>query len=558
MNATLHDLMMTQGVSNHPEWFAKIGLLHWPMEHQLKMVHTYAREMRWLDAGEPGIGKTYPAQIHGILMAALGNKVVYTMPPKLMIQFYREFGTFFKGIHNHLRIVTMDMSSVQKKKQIAEWETNNSWPDILIMSYGTNRLLNDIHKGKNIGRNLWRLRNLDEIGTKEEFRTMYFDADGNAKSPKSQPYTPDGRKVDRDGKAVNPWQMLLKRRGYHVNFYDEAHALCGMDSIISMSIADMAEDLGDEVALYLMTGTPIPTHLHDVYGIIRLVNPKAYLGKSSFMRQHCILQEFNVPLPNGKKKTIRSVVDYMDTEKIYDNLWARASRVQKRDVVSMPDPVISEVPVRLEGPHKRLYNDLINNRFAELGDLVLAPDNQSALRHMALQIISSPEHYGYTGANSVALALEELMDSIKPSAQKKTIIFAYYKSTMAELAKKYEAYNPCVVFGETSDAQRQIDRFCEDPDSPLLIINWIAGGAGLNLQVASYIIFYECPTSPKDAKQAIARADRKGQTKIVNVYFLRVLKTLSDKNFRSLLKNEESNNRAIKDKHDLLHELMRA
>lgn len=501
-------------------------------------------------------GKTFPAQIHAVLMAALGNKVVFSMPPKLILQFYREFGTFFEGIHSKLKIAHMDVDAGGKKKLLADWEANG-WPDILIISYGTFRLLNDIHKGKAIGQNLWKLRKLDSLGAPDEFAAPYFDAEGVAVAPKAQPYTKDGRRIGKDGKAPNPYQLLLKRRGYHVMFFDEAHALCGMDSILSKSISDISEELGEEVAIYLMTGTPIPTHLHDVYGIMRLVNPGAYMGKASFLRQHCITKEFRITIPGkNTQKTISSIVDYIDTDRIYDNLWKNASRVQKRDVMKMPDPVISEVPVKLTGAHRKLYKEVIKNRFAILGENVLAPDNVMQLRHMALQLISCPEHYGFSGENEVAKAAGDLVESIAPCPTRKLIIFAYYKSAMEGLTKQFAHYAPCVVFGETSDAQGQIDAFVNDPARCVLIINWIAGGAGLNLQVASHILFYECPTSPKDAKQAIARADRKGQLKTVNVYFLRVLDTLSDKNFKSLLKNEESNNRGIKDKHDLLHELM--
>ena len=79
----------------------------------------------------------------------------------------------------------------------------------------------------------------------------------------------------------------------------------------------------------------------------------------------------------------------------------------------------------------------------------------------------------------------------------------------------------------------------------------------MNLQVSSNIIFYECPTSPKDAVQAIARADRTGQQNLVNVYFMRVLGTLSDRNFKKLLSAEEDVNKVVHDKLDLLHEVLR-
>lgn len=544
----LSDLMDTVGVSDYPGWFSEVGLAHWPMAHQLQTLKEYPRKMRFLDASDPGTGKTYPAQAHAILMASLGNKVVFTMPPKLIIQFYEELKDFFLGINDHLKVDHLDLNAAQKLKAIQSWD-EEGWPDILIMSYDIYRMLNDKAPMKAIGRNMWFLQD----------GTPYFKEQGVANQPGAQAYTKDGREINRRGKASNRWQFKLRREGYNVLFFDEAHALCGVESILSTSVQEMSQKLGEDVAIYLMTGTPIPTHLEDVYGLLRLINPDAYLNKAAFMRKHCEIQTGTIRNGDKEIKT-QKVVGYFDTEKVYKALYANARRVQKRDVLDMPDPVISQIRVNLAGAHKRLYKKIINERFAVLGDNVLAPDNQSALRHLALQLISCPEEFDPTGQigmeNELSAALDDLVESINP-ANHKLIVFAYYKRTIDFLAKKFAHLNPAVVYGESSSGRNEVDRFKKDPACRMAVINWKSGGAGLNLQVASHILFYECPTSPGDAKQAIARADRKGQLQIVNVYFFRVMSTLLDRNFKNLLKNEQSNNLVLRDRKDLLHELLK-
>lgn len=548
MSSNLSDLMLANGVVNYPAWFQQIGLPNWPMPHQAGTLKTYARKMRYLDASDPGTGKTFPAQTHAVLMAALGNKVVFTMPPKLIGQFQQELLDFFMGIENHLKIDNLDVPAAKKVKMMAQWDAEG-WPDILILSYDVYRMLNDNSPMKKIGENLW-------------FRqdgSPFFKAKGEPYDPKAQAFTKDGRPINRRGKAANPHQFRLKKAGYNVLFFDEAHALCGTDSILSQSVADMSSKLGDDVAIYLMTGTPIPTHLHDVYGIIRLTNPEAYSNKASFHRQHCLTNQFTIN--NGKKEVkVTQIIGYKDVDKVHHALYQNAVRVQKRDVLTLPDPVVSQVRVRLAGAHLSLYKKIINDHFAVLGDKVLAPDNQSALRHLALQLVSCPDEFDSTGKigqdNELSAAADAIMDSINP-ANHKVIIFAYYKRTIDFLAKRYAHWQPAVVYGESSSGRGEVERFKNDPNCRVAIINWKSGGAGLNLQVASHIMFYECPTSPGDAKQAIARADRKGQQNIVNVYFMRVLGTLLDRNFKNLLKNEQENNQVIRDRKDLLHELLR-
>lgn len=545
MAANLNDLMLVAGVRDHPAWFSDIELLHWPMPHQMDMVKKYVRNNRYGDFSDPGAGKTFPAQIHAILMAALGNRVVITMPPKLIGQFHQEFLDFFKGIEKRLLIDHLNENPKKKAQKEEHWDATK-WPDILLLSYDGYRQYNDKHPMKKIGNNLWKLSN----------GQPFFDAEGKPVVSGAQPFTKSGDKINRKGMAINHRQMMLREKDYNVLMFDEGHALCGMESIISKSVAEMSMRLKDDVAIYILTGTPIPTHLHDVYGILRLINPAAYLNKASFMRQHCIERSFRVPIGDGREATVKQIESYVNVERIYEHLWKNAHRVQKRDVIQLPAPIITEAKFQLSGAHRKLYRQVVNDRFAILGDQVLAPDNLSALRNLAQQLISCPTEFGFEGDTELDSHFDAQLESIAPNGERKVIVFAFFKKTIEKLSKRYAKYNPGVVNGVSADSDAEIQRFKTDPNCSMLIINWISGGAGLNLQAASYILFYENPTSPKDAKQAIARADRKGQLNIVNVYFFRALGTYSDKNFKLLLKNEESNNRAIKDRKDLLHELL--
>jgi len=553
---TLHDMMESCGVLNHPDWFSKINLLHWPMPHQMEMIRKYQVNFRYLDASQPGTGKTYPAQTHAILMASLGNKVAFMMPPKLIDQFIQEMHDYFEGIGSYLKIAGLNVQASKKLLLEKLWD-KEGWPDILVMSYDAYRQYNDKSHMKNIGRNLWKCRKPLEDGSYEYL--PYFKEDGNPLVQNAQPYTKDGRVVNNKGRAKNNNQMRLRELGYHVLFADEGHALCGIDSLLSQSFAEMSSKLGDEVALYIMTGTPVPTKLHDSYGLIRLINPGAYMNKAEFMRRHCITQEVRMHA-GGKSFNVKTITGYNDTEAIYAALWKNAHRVMLRDVTEMPEPIINEVRVTLSGRHRKLYKQLVNDHVARMGEKVLLPDSASELRHTALQFISCPGQYDPELAddNELAKSTADLVETISPDADRKIIIFAYYQKAIEELAERYKHLNPGVVYGGSSRSSEDIRRFKEDPNCHLLIIQWIAGGAGLNLQVANYLIFYEIPTSPKDALQAIARADRKGQLKMVHVYFMRVMSTISDRNFKNLLKNEESNNRVVGDTKGLLHELLGA
>lgn len=542
--ASLDDLMLTAGVLETPAWFSKVKLPNWPFPHQMDTLKQYPNHIRYGDFSDPGTGKTFPAQAHAVLMSALGNKVVFTMPPKLIRQFEGELKDFFKGIDEHLHIAHLDVGAVQKDKLTKRWD-EKGWPDILLISYDAFRSFNSRTKMSTAPRNQWKMPDGSSYWTK--------DGDGNqvAKDRSVSPVTKNGDSiVFRKGKAKarNRNQMRLKQVGYNVYFFDEAHALCNPDSIAFKAVQHMDHEMRDDIALYLMTGTPVPTHLHNVYGLIRLLNRDAYANKTQFKRKHVILN------PNTK---FEHVLGYHKEEEIYRHLYRYARRVQKRDVLPLKDPLITATPIRLAGQHKKLYDRILRDRFAVLGDKVLAPDNDSALRNLALQLVSCPDEFDESGSigreNELTKWLDDKLESINP-ANHKVIIFGHYKSTIRFLAKRYAEWNPAVMNGTTTSGWKEVDRFKEDDSCRMFIVNWASGGSGLNLQVASHIIFYEVPTSPKDAKQAIARADRSGQKNVVNVYFPRVIGTYLDRNFKNLLKNEQQNNKVVRDKHDLLYE----
>lgn len=535
---TMADIMEEIGVRKFPDFFSLVKVKHAPMRHQIDMARNYATNRRFLDAGEPGCGKTFPAHIHGLLMASLGNKVVYVMPPKLIEQFEEELEDYFLDIRHYVSMARLNYPAAKKQKMVEEFE-EKGWPDILFLSYDGYREFNDLNKKKKIGANQW------------------YAEDGSRWKGGDKPYTKDGRPIDRKGYAENNKHKLLTKRGYNTFFFDEAHNLCGLNSIISRSVEESAQ--GD-TAIYLMTGTPVPTTISDAYGLIRLVNPEAYASQSAFERQHIKYRTQRIPHPRfrGRSMEIKVPDHYVNTEKIHEALFKNARRIQKRDIHDMPEPLITDIKVRLSGAHLKLYRDVMNNHFALMGDTILAPEHASQVRHMGLQLISCPTSFNpdVPMKNELFLRTQDLVESIGPQ-ENKIIVFAYYKAAIEFLREQFAHLNPAVLYGETTNGHQEVTRFKNDDNCRMIILNWMSGGAGLNLQVSSNIIFYECPTSPKDAVQAIARADRTGQQNLVNVYFMRVLGTLSDKNFKKLLSAEEDVNKVVHDKLDLLHEVLR-
>lgn len=117
--------------------------------------------------------------------------------------------------------------------------------------------------------------------------------------------------------------------------------------------------------------------------------------------------------------------------------------------------------------------------------------------------------------------LMEICEEAKAN-QKKVIVFSFFKSVIEIVAEALGESAVEAITGSVNSQRRQeiLDEFKQNPAKNVLIAQVQAGGVGLNIQVASIVVFCEPQLKPSLETQAIARAYRMGQTQNVFVYRL--------------------------------------
>lgn len=99
----------------------------------------------------------------------------------------------------------------------------------------------------------------------------------------------------------------------------------------------------------------------------------------------------------------------------------------------------------------------------------------------------------------------------------------------------FKAVMPSVTYmrmdGNTEAKKRHdvVQTFNNDPNIDVLLLTTAVGGLGLNLTSADTVIFVDHDWNPMKDLQAMDRAHRLGQKKVVNVYRLIMRGTLEDK-----------------------------
>ena len=100
---------------------------------------------------------------------------------------------------------------------------------------------------------------------------------------------------------------------------------------------------------------------------------------------------------------------------------------------------------------------------------------------------------------------------------KKALIFSQFASMLHLIARELSAQGIpfCLLEGATVNREEEVRRFQEDPNVPIFLMTLKAGGVGLNLTAADYVLLYDPWWHEAAEAQAISRAHRIGQKKPV-------------------------------------------
>jgi SNF2 family DNA or RNA helicase len=104
----------------------------------------------------------------------------------------------------------------------------------------------------------------------------------------------------------------------------------------------------------------------------------------------------------------------------------------------------------------------------------------------------------------------EMLELLKQQATEKKLDFLY-------------------LDGRTKDRMAKVDAFNNDQGPPIFFISLKAGGTGLNLTAADYVIHYDPWWNPAVEDQATDRTHRIGQTRAVFSYKLITRGTVEEK-----------------------------
>ncbi|ALC46880.1 Hel89B [Drosophila busckii] len=353
--------------------------------------------------------------------------------------------------------------------------------------------------------------------------------------------------------------------GIHFNYcvLDEGHIIKNGKTKSSKAIKQLKAN-----HRLILSGTPIQNNVLELWSLFDFLMP-GFLGT-----EKQFIQRYSRPIlasRDAKSSPKEQEAGVLAMEALHRQVLPFLLRRVKEDVLTdLPPKITQDLLCELSPLQQRLYEDFSNKHLKDCLDKLDDGENLSGKTHIfqALRYLQNVCNHpklvlrqaGDDLSNVAAqLAINNTsLDDIEHSAklpalkqllldcgigmqtesvsQHRALIFCQLKAMLDivehDLLRKHL---PSVTYlrldGSVPASMRQdiVNNFNSDPSIDVLLLTTLVGGLGLNLTGADTVIFVEHDWNPMKDLQAMDRAHRIGQKKVVNVYRLITRNSLEEK-----------------------------
>ncbi len=274
----------------------------------------------------------------------------------------------------------------------------------------------------------------------------------------------------------------------------------------------------------IMTGTPIENHLGELWNLFRFINPGLLGSLESFNQRFAnpIERDRNDAASDALRRLIQPFILRRTKDQVLKELPSRTEIL---------------LPVELSTEERAFYEALRREALVKLSE----SDAQAGQKH--LQVLAEIMRLRRACCNPSLVRpelaipstkLEQFSELISELLENghKALVFSQFVDHLKILRAHLESQQISYQYldGSTPAKKRKqaVDAF-QDGKGDVFLISLKAGGSGLNLTAADYVLHMDPWWNPAVEDQASDRAHRIGQQRPVTIYRLVAKGTIEDK-----------------------------
>ncbi len=277
-----------------------------------------------------------------------------------------------------------------------------------------------------------------------------------------------------------------------------------------------------------LTGTPVENNVYELWSQFAFLNP-GLLGsleyfKSEFAAAIERREEAAQPTAQLLRRMIYPFILRRTKEQVAPELPPRTERIIYTD--------LDAAQRKLYQKTRDYYRGLLMGMLEESSDIndIRFKILEGLLRMRQVCIHPQLVEPTYRGDSAKFEILLETLETLQAEGHK-ALVFSQFVQTLTLLRQELDARGMVYAYldGQTQNRQEQVDRFQTDPQVPFFLISLKAGGVGLNLTAADYVLHIDPWWNPAVEMQAADRAHRIGQEKPVFIYKFIARDTVEEK-----------------------------
>jgi len=333
-------------------------------------------------------------------------------------------------------------------------------------------------------------------------------------------------------------EILAKHR-FRTLVLDEAQNAKNPSSQIAKVVRALQAD--HRIAL---TGTPVENSLRDLWAIFSFLEPGLLGSEGSFRRR------FEVPIAEGDDRAVAA---------LRSRLEPFVLRRTKEDVArELPERTEVTLECDLSPTQLRMYRGIAEAARRDVLSQIGPNGMEGAAVHVLAALTRLRQvcaHPGllvdtYVGEPEVSAKFDAFLETIEEilSGNHRVLVFSAFASMLRLMRRHFEKTGLGFGYldGATKDRDRrdEVERFMRDDGPPVFLCSLKAGGVGLTLTAADYVVLYDPWWNPAIERQAIDRTHRIGQHRAVTAYRLVTRGTVEEK-IRALAERKASLSKTV-------------